>query len=94
MTLKNTQLKKIFIFADKKNNLYSTNFTNYKNLTTNNVTHKLGSQRNSPQIKHRPQDKLYSQTASLYNNQRGVRGVTVIVVGNEHGDTSSNPGRD
>ena len=24
----------------------------------------------------------------------GARGVVVIVVGNEHGDTSSNPGRD
>ena len=29
---------------------------------------------------------------SLYNN--GARGVMVIVVGNGHGDTSSNPGRD
>ena len=27
-------------------------------------------------------------------NIRGARGVVVIVVGNEHGDTSSNPGRD
>ena len=25
---------------------------------------------------------------------RGARGVIVTVVGNEHGDTSSNPGRD
>ena len=25
---------------------------------------------------------------------RGARGVVVIVVGNEHGDTSSKPGRD
>ena len=25
---------------------------------------------------------------------RGARGVVVIAVGNEHGDTSSNPGRD
>ena len=24
----------------------------------------------------------------------GARGIMVIVVGNEHGDTSSNPGRD
>ena len=24
----------------------------------------------------------------------GARGVMVIVIGNEHGDTSSNPGRD
>ena len=26
--------------------------------------------------------------------RRGARGVMVIVVENEHGDTSSNPGRD
>ena len=26
--------------------------------------------------------------------KRGARGVVLIVVGNEHGDTSSNPGRD
>ena len=26
--------------------------------------------------------------------KKGARGVIVIVVGNEHGDTSSNPGRD
>ena len=31
--------KKIFIFADKTTNIYSTRLTNYKNLTTNNVTH-------------------------------------------------------
>ena len=30
----------------------------------------------------------------LYFLQRGARGVMVIVVGNWHGDTSSNPGRD
>ena len=30
--------KKIFIFADKTTNLYSTSFANYKKLTTNNVT--------------------------------------------------------
>ena len=29
--------KKIFIFADKTINLYSTSFTNYKKLTTNNI---------------------------------------------------------
>ena len=29
-----------------------------------------------------------------YNSYGGARGVIVIVVGNEHGDTSSNPGRD
>ena len=28
------------------------------------------------------------------NNYGGARGVVIIVVGNEHGDTSSNPGRD
>ena len=27
-------------------------------------------------------------------DEGGARGVIVIVVGNEHGDTSSNPGRD
>ena len=27
-------------------------------------------------------------------NHGGARGVVVITVGNEHGDTSSNPGRD
>ncbi len=27
-------------------------------------------------------------------NSGGARGVVIIVVGNEHGDTSSNPGRD
>ena len=33
--------------------------------------------------------------ASVYNIfNGGARGVMVIVVGNEHGDTSSNPGRD
>ena len=33
---------------------------------------------------------------SILNNKlhRGARGVMVIVVGNGHGDTSSNPGRD
>ena len=31
----------------------------------------------------------------MYVNVRGgARGVIVIVIGNEHGDTSSNPGRD
>ena len=35
-------------------------------------------------------------TMLQYNayNFRGARGVIVIVVGNEHSDTSSNPGRD
>ena len=31
---------------------------------------------------------------ATFNNSGGARGVIVIVVGNEHGDTSSNPGRD
>ena len=30
----------------------------------------------------------------IYNNYGGARGVMVIVIGNGHGDTSSNPGRD
>ena len=30
----------------------------------------------------------------MYDTIRGARGVIVIVVENEHGDTSSNPGRD
>ena len=30
----------------------------------------------------------------LANEDGGARGVMVIVVGNGHGDTSSNPGRD
>ena len=40
--------------------------------------------------------KLYmSELKSALNNPRGcARDVMVIVVGNEHGDTSSNPGRD
>ena len=36
--------------------------------------------------------KLFLHTVIWY--QVGVRGVMVIVVGNGHGDTSSNPGRD
>ena len=35
-----------------------------------------------------------SKLNSYELTQRGARGVIVIVVGNEHGDTSSNPGRD
>ena len=30
----------------------------------------------------------------ISNAKKGARGVMVIVVGNGHGDTSSNPGRD
>ena len=36
----------------------------------------------------------YLSSAWQLNNPGGARGVMVIVVGNEHGDTSSNPGRD
>ena len=36
-------------------------------------------------------DKVKPITSYLFG---GARGVMVIVVGNEHGDTSSNPGRD
>ena len=32
--------------------------------------------------------------AVMYLLIGGTRGVMIIVVGNEHGDTSSNPGRD
>ena len=38
-----------------------------------------------------------SSIKQRYKNQcgaRGARGVMVIVVGNGHGDTSSNPGRE
>ena len=35
-----------------------------------------------------------SQPRSQPSLQGGARGVVVIAVGNEHGDTSSNPGRD
>ena len=40
---------------------------------------------------------LPSSTTFIPNNSKycgGARGVMVIVVGNGHGDTSSNPGRD
>ena len=33
-------------------------------------------------------------TGGYHSKVGGARGVIVIVVGNEHGDTSSNPGRD
>ena len=36
----------------------------------------------------------FSLHQSLSFNARGARGVVVIVVGNGHGDTSSNLGRD
>ena len=38
---------------------------------------------------------IYLRRCSWCNGYRGgARGVMVIVVGNEHGDISSNPGRD
>ena len=44
-------------------------------------------------------DNTFNRLNSLLNGGArgvlgGVRGVMVIVVGNGHGDTSSNPGRD
>ena len=36
---------------------------------------------------------MYKQDLAL-NNHGGARGVMVIVIGNGHGDTSSNSGRD
>ena len=38
-------------------------------------------------------DKIYIQTDGISMSSGGARGVVVITVGNEHGDTSSNPGR-
>ena len=37
--------------------------------------------------------RIDSKKASDMVSHGGARGVTVIVVGNGHGDTSSNPGR-
>ena len=37
---------------------------------------------------------LWRNLASLSLKNGGARGVVVIVVGNGHGETSSNPGRD
>ena len=37
---------------------------------------------------------MYRQDSSLNNLEGGAHGVMVIVVGNGHGNTSSNPGRD
>ena len=37
---------------------------------------------------------MHTHTHTYVNIHGGVRGVMVIVVGNGHGDTSSNPGRD
>ena len=40
-------------------------------------------------------DKCDSLTSRFIKSlDEGARGVIVIVAGNEHGDTSSNPGRD
>ena len=41
-----------------------------------------------------PIESLYTEADELPLTLRGARGVVVIVVGNEHGDSSSNPGRD
>ena len=38
--------------------------------------------------------KSLSMSLLIIDTFGGARGVIVIVVGNEHGDTSSNPGRD
>ena len=40
------------------------------------------------------QTKMYEHLSNLYNKVFGARGVMVIVVGNGHGDMSSNSGRD
>ncbi len=37
---------------------------------------------------------MSEETVIKFKFKGGARGVMVIVVGNEHGDTSSNPGRD
>ena len=37
---------------------------------------------------------LTSPSDAFQSHKKGARGVIVIVVGNEHGNTSSNPGRD
>ena len=40
-------------------------------------------------------EKTYTYIYRLRpQSKQGARGVVVIAVGNEHGDTSSNPGRD
>ena len=43
-----------------------------------------------------PMEVLYDafEITPPINQKGGARGVMVIVIGNEHGDTSSNPGRD
>ena len=38
--------------------------------------------------------RMFRALASSSSSLEGARGVVVIVVGNGHGDTSSNPGRD
>ncbi len=40
------------------------------------------------------QNLIIQQPLPLHAINGGARGVVVIAVGNEHGDTSSNPGRD
>ena len=39
-------------------------------------------------------EPLYNRKWERESQQGGARGVMVIIVGNGHGDTSSNPGRD
>ena len=45
-------------------------------------------------LKFRKFPACFLNINNLCINFGGARGVIVIVVGNEHGDTSSNPGRD
>ncbi len=45
--------------------------------------------------KERENPKLHPELIKYYiADEQTISGVIVIVVGNEHGDTSSNPGRD
>ena len=41
---------------------------------------------------HKTEYMCFNQTGDI-STLKGARGVVVIAVGNEHGDTSSNPGR-
>ena len=59
-------------------------------LALNNVQWLICHQTKQTQIKV-SEFKLQS---GYYVHLGGARGAIVIVVGNEHGDTSSNPGRD
>ena len=46
------------------------------------------------QTDHRPLLAIFDSKEGIPTHTGGARGVVVIVVGNEHGDSSSNPGRD